>query len=154
MEYILEREDEIIIGVGSAQYSHTLENPLTTGERIEMMHRTLKAAGINLERCYIIPIPDIGEHKLWVSRVESFCPKFQTVYSNNGLVQLLFEERGYRVEPVPFFNREKYVATEIRQRILRGEEWRNLVHATTYEYLTNVVDIETRMRMVSKSDKQ
>ncbi len=127
---------------------------MTTGERIEMIHRTLKAAGVDLTRCYLVAIPDIGEHKLWVSRVESFCPKFQTVYSNNGLVQVLFEERGYKVDPIPFFNREKYTATEIRQRILNGEDWKNLVHEATYNYLVNIVGIESRIRMVTKSDKR
>ena len=154
VEYILDREDEIIIGIGSAQYSHTMENPLTAGERIEMIHRTLRAAGVDLARCYIIPIPDIGEHKLWVSRVELFCPSFQTAYSNNGLVQLLLEERGYKVEPIPFFNREVYVATEIRQRMLNGGYWRDLVHEATYDYLVNTVRIESRLRSLTRVDKR
>ncbi|MEM3079801.1 MAG: adenylyltransferase/cytidyltransferase family protein, partial [Thermoproteota archaeon] len=33
VEYIINRVDEVIIGIGSAQYSHTLENPFTAGER-------------------------------------------------------------------------------------------------------------------------
>ena len=152
VEYILGREDEVIIGIGSAQYSHTFENPLTAGERIECIQRTLKASGIGLDRCFIVPVPDIGEHRLWVSRVESFCPSFQTVYSNNGLVKVLFEERGYRVEPVPFFNREKYVATEIRHIIASGGEWKHLVHEAAYEYLIGI-GIERRLRGIMQSDK-
>ncbi|MEM4294555.1 MAG: nicotinamide-nucleotide adenylyltransferase, partial [Candidatus Caldarchaeum sp.] len=101
VDYILEREDECIVGVGSAQYSHTVENPFTAGERIEVIHRSLKSSGVDLARCFIIPIPDIGEHRLWVSRVVSMCPLFQTIYSNNSLVRVLFEEQGFRVEPVP-----------------------------------------------------
>ncbi|MCS6784746.1 MAG: nicotinamide-nucleotide adenylyltransferase, partial [Candidatus Caldarchaeum sp.] len=100
VEHILASQQEVVIGVGSAQYSHTLDNPFTAGERIEIISRTLKQS-VGLDRVFIVPIPDIGEHRLWVSRVISFCPEFQTVYSNNSLVQILFQEAGFRVESVP-----------------------------------------------------
>ena len=139
MNYILEREEEVIIGIGSAQYSHTLENPLTVGERIEVIHQTLKESGVDLCRVFITPIPDVGEHRLWVSRVESFCPRFQRVYSNNSLVRVLFEEAGYEVMEVPLFNRENYMAREIRRRMLAGEEWESLVHPKVCDFLSSVM---------------
>ena len=37
----LEEVDEIIIGVGSAQMSHTTNDPFTAGERIMMIKRFL-----------------------------------------------------------------------------------------------------------------
>ncbi|RLF01945.1 MAG: nicotinamide-nucleotide adenylyltransferase, partial [Thermoprotei archaeon] len=39
LRWILEREDEVIICIGSAQYSHSLRNPFTVGERVEMIWR-------------------------------------------------------------------------------------------------------------------
>ena len=147
VEHIMEREDYVIIGIGSAQYSHTLENPLTVGERIEIIHTTLRESGIDLCRVFITPIPDIGEHRLWVSKVESFCPRFQTVYSNNTLVRLLFEEAGYEVREVPLFNRENYMAREIRRRMLAGEEWRSLVHPMVCDFLASVM--EKRLRKIA-----
>src|SRR5207245_2773190 len=44
---ILETNDEIIVGIGSAQYSHTGENPFTAGERYEMIKRALDAEEID-----------------------------------------------------------------------------------------------------------
>src|SRR5207302_562889 len=44
---ILESNEEIIVGIGSAQYSHTGENPFTAGERYEMIKRALDAEGIH-----------------------------------------------------------------------------------------------------------
>src|SRR5436189_227334 len=41
---ILESNEEIIVGIGSAQYSHTGENPFTAGERYEMIKRALVPA--------------------------------------------------------------------------------------------------------------
>ncbi len=151
MKYILSREDEVVIGVGSAQYSHTFENPLTAGERIEVIYRTLKASGVDLGRCFITPIPDLGEHMLWVSRVRSFCPSFQTVYSNNPLVARLFSEAGYQIRPVPLFEREKYMATEIRKKIAKGDDWRSLVHPAAYEYLVSI-GLQERIRYILADD--
>jgi len=43
---VLEEVDEIIIVVGSAQYSHRLDNPFTAGERLLMIRRALQEAEI------------------------------------------------------------------------------------------------------------
>jgi nicotinamide-nucleotide adenylyltransferase len=149
VRYILSREHSVIIAVGSAQYSHTPENPFTAGERIELIHRTLKGSGIDISRCYIIPVPDIGEHRLWVSRVISFCPVFKRVYSNNGLVKLLFVEAGFEVEPVPFYNRQVYVATEIRKMMATGGGWRTLLHPAAVEYLESI-ECEKRLAIIMR----
>jgi len=138
VRFILDLEDEVIIGVGSAQYSHTLDNPFTAGERIEIIHRTLKGSAISLERCLILSVPDVGEHTLWVSRVRSMCPPFETVYSNNPLVVILFREAGYAVKPVPLFEREKYWGTEIRRKLAEGGDWQSLVHPSVLEYMRRI----------------
>ncbi|MCS6768962.1 MAG: nicotinamide-nucleotide adenylyltransferase [Candidatus Caldarchaeum sp.] len=151
VSYILEREDECIVGVGSAQYSHTVDNPFTAGERIEIIHRSLKNSGIELGRCFIIPIPDVGEHMLWVSRVISFCPAFQTVYSNNSLVRVLFEEVGFRVEPVPLFDRGRLMGTEIRKLIAQSGDWRSRLHPSAVEYLMSI-ECEKRLATLLKND--
>ncbi|MGA3854978.1 adenylyltransferase/cytidyltransferase family protein, partial [Bacillus pumilus] len=52
---IAEEVDEIIIGIGSAQKSHTLENPFTAGERILMITQSLKDYDLTY---YPIPIKD------------------------------------------------------------------------------------------------
>ena len=43
--------DHVIIGIGSAQSSHTSENPFTAGERYLMMSETLKDEGIDDRSC-------------------------------------------------------------------------------------------------------
>ena len=39
--------DRMIIGIGSAQYSHSRDNPFTAGERYLMISETVKAEGID-----------------------------------------------------------------------------------------------------------
>lgn len=150
VEHILAKEDEVIIGVGSAQYSHTLENPFTAGERIEIIRRTLKNS-VGLDKIFIIPLPDIGEHRLWVSRVVSFCPEFQTVYSNNSLVKVLFEEAGFVVEAVPFFDREKMMGREIRRLISIGGDWRSRLHPEAVKFL-DTIGAEKRLSSILTTD--
>ncbi|MCX8169894.1 MAG: nicotinamide-nucleotide adenylyltransferase, partial [Candidatus Methanomethyliaceae archaeon] len=91
---VLKEVDDLIIGIGSAQISHTLENPFTAGERITMISEALKEEGLR-ERCYyIIPIPDIWNNSLWVRHVIALTPSFDVVYTGNPLARRLFMEEG------------------------------------------------------------
>ncbi len=149
---ILEEVDELIIVVGSAQMSHELENPFTAGERIEMIRRALDAEGIDRGRYMLIPIPDAPAHTVWVSMVESQTPRFDVVYTNQPLTRRLMLEAGYEVRGIELYERERYEATEIRRRILMGEDWRDLVPEKVYEYLMEI-DGVGRIRDLARSDR-
>jgi len=116
---------QLIIGIGSAQYSHTLENPFTAGERHVMISESLKEAGIHNH--YLVPVVDINRYSTWVSHVESMVPPFDRVYSNNPLTKRLFHEAGYEVTGAPMFNRAEYSGTKVRERMMRDDSWRELV---------------------------
>lgn len=126
VEKIAEEVDEVIIGIGSAQESHTLVNPFTAGERVLMIAQAMKTIK---KPAYVIPIEDVSRNSIWVSHVRSMIPPCKIVYANNALVCQLFSEAGYDVRNVPMFNREEYSGTEIRKRMLSGEDWRCLVPA-------------------------
>ncbi len=138
--------DELIIGIGSAQMSHTPENPFTAGERIMMISRGLKDLDLNY---YVIPIPDIHRNAIWVSHVVSMTPPFSMAYSNNPLVSRLFTERGYEVKYSPMYNREEYSGTEIRRRMLAGENWKKLVPKAVVEVIDEIKGVE-RLKAVSR----
>ena len=152
MKRILEEVDELIIVVGSAQMSHELDNPFTAGERIEMIRRALDAEGIDRGRYMLIPIPDAPAHTVWVSMVESQTPRFDVVYTNQPLTRRLMLEAGYEVRGIELYERERYEATEIRRRILVGEDWRDLVPEEVYRYLMEI-DGVGRIRDLAKSDR-
>ena len=148
----MEEVDELIIVVGSAQMSHELDNPFTAGERIEMIRRALDAEGIDRGRYMLIPIPDAPAHTVWVSMVESQTPRFDVVYTNQPLTRRLMLEAGYEVRGIELYERERYEATEIRRRILVGEDWRDLVPEEVYRYLMEI-DGVGRIRDLAKSDR-
>ena len=76
MHKIAEEVDEIIIVVGSAQVSHTPENPFTAGERMTMIYGALKDLR---DRCYVIPLQDVDRNAVWVSHLQSMMPAFDLV---------------------------------------------------------------------------
>lgn len=149
---ILKEVDELVIVIGSSQYSHRIENPFTTGERIVMIRRALEEAGVDLRRIWIVPVPDIHIHMVWVSVVEGYTPHFDVVYSNEPLTRRLFTEAGYDVRPVQYHKREVYSATEIRKRMLKDEDWEELVPKSVAEFIKEVGGVE-RLRSLARSDK-
>ena len=52
LEKIAEEMDEIVIVIGSAQESHTAENPFTSGERMEMIYAALGKGDLR-KRCIV-----------------------------------------------------------------------------------------------------
>jgi nicotinamide-nucleotide adenylyltransferase len=149
---ILAKMPEIIIAIGSAQFSHTLHNPFTAGERVTMIRLAMDEAKIDASKYYLIPIRDLRIHDLWVPNLVSQTPRFEVVFSNEPVTSRLFKEAGFRVEPMPFYDREQYSATEIRERIVKGSGWENFVPPSTAAYIKAIFGDE-RLRELALSDK-
>ena len=128
----------LIICIGSSQFKNTKENPFSSSERKEMIENSLK--GIIKIPYEIFEIPDIGDDEKWVSWVESIIGKrFDVVYANSEWVESLFKEKGYRVRKTKLFNKEKFSGTEIRKKILNGDdEWKKLVPEGTLKVIEKV----------------
>jgi len=149
---VLRKVDELVIVIGSAQYSHCIADPFTAGERFVMVRKALEEAGIDYGRVWVVPVPDVHLHMMWVSGVEGYTPKFDVVYSNEPLTRRLFIEAGYTVKSVRFHKRKVYSSTEIRERMLNGESWEKLVPKSTAEFIKEI-DGVNRLLDLNKSDK-
>src|SRR5579875_2454960 len=147
---ILKTSDSVIIGIGSAQYSHTQKDPFTAGERHLMISSTLESQGIF--QYYLVPIEDVNSNPLWVAHVESLTPKFNKVYTNNPLVRRLFFEKGYSVHSMTLINRDSWSGTKIREKMLKGEDWKNDVPQTVAKIIEEI-DGVNRLRDLAKSDE-
>ena len=126
-------DEELILGIGSAQESYTWKNPFTAGERSEMIARALVEA--NLEGVVAIPLPDIQRHALWVRYAESILPPFGRVYTNNPLTRLLFEQARYPVERPRLVDRARFEGEVVRDHLARDKGWRPLVPPAVARYL-------------------
>jgi nicotinamide-nucleotide adenylyltransferase len=152
IKYMLNEISELVIVIGSAQYSHTREDPFTAGERVTMIRLALNEVGKNPSRYYIIPVPDLNIHDIWVSHVLSYTPKFEKVYTNEPLTSRLFLEDGrFQVKSIPLKNRQFYSATEIRERILKKEDWEELVPRSVTRFIKEIRG-EERLQDLIKTD--
>ncbi len=149
---VLGKVDELVIVIGSAQYSHTLNNPFTAGERLVMVRHALQEAYVDLSKVWIVPVPDVHLHMLWVSAVEGYTPKFNTLYSNEPLTRRLFMESGYKVESIRLFERQMYASTFVREKMLKDESWTKLVPQSIADFI-NKIDGVNRLRDLARTDK-
>jgi nicotinamide-nucleotide adenylyltransferase len=149
---ILKEVEELVIVIGSAQYSHNLNNPFTAGERLTMIRKALEEVEIDYSKVWVVPVPDVHLHMMWVSAVEGYTPKFDVVYSNEPLTKRLFMEAGYKVKPIRFHERKLYSSTEVRERMINGVSWEKLVPKSVAAFIKEIDGIN-RLRDLSKSDK-
>jgi nicotinamide-nucleotide adenylyltransferase len=149
---VLEEVEELVIVIGSAQYSHNSSNPFTAGERLVMVRRALKDAGIDYSRLWVVPVPDVHLHMLWVSALEGYTPSFNVVYSNEPLTRRLFMEAGYKVKSIRFFERKLYTSTLVRERMLKDESWTALVPKSVADFIVEI-DGVNRLRELNRTDK-
>ena len=148
VEQIAEDVDELVLGIGSADDSHTVRNPFTAGERIMMITKSLVDYDLVT---YAVPIEDLERNSVWVSHVQSMSPDFDVAYSNNPLVIQLFREADIEVRQSPMFNREILAGREVRERMINGGDWETLVPDAVTEVVDEIDGIE-RIRMISNTD--
>ncbi|MFB3765085.1 MAG: nicotinamide-nucleotide adenylyltransferase [Methanotrichaceae archaeon] len=145
---IAEEVDEIVIVIGSAQESHTQDNPFTAGERMDMIY---KALDYLRDRCFVIPLQDINRNAVWVSHLKSMVPKFDFVYSNNPLVVQLFTEAGIEVRKSPMYSRDIYSGTVVRRLMLECGDWKARVPEPVASVIEDIKGVE-RLANVLRDD--
>lgn len=151
LKKISQEVDEIVIVIGSAQESHTPENPFTGGERMEMIYAALSEVGLR-ERSVVTPLQDIQRNSVWASHLRSMVPRFDAVYSNNPLVIQLMTEAGIEIRRSPMYQREQYSGTAIRKLMMENGEWSLLVPDSVADFIREIGGV-SRLIDVSKSDR-
>lgn len=140
--------DELVVGIGSADQSHTTANPFTAGERVTMITKALVEYDVVT---YVVPIEDLNRHSVWVSHVQSMSPGFDVAFSNNPLVIRLFEEAGVEVRSSEMFHREEFEGAEIRERMIDDAGWEELVPQAVVEVMDEI-DGVGRLQQISDTD--
>ena len=152
LKWLVKKTNEIIIVVGSAQKSHSIDNPFTAGERILMLRKAIEHAKLPVERFYYVPIPDIEYNSLWVSYLETLVPPFNAVASRNPLVKRLFIEKGYEIIEPPAYKRRVLSGIKIRKMMLEGGKWEKHVPKPVASIIKEI-DGVNRLQQVSGSDE-
>ena len=140
IQEIKSRFEVLYLGVGSSQYSYTVNNPFTFDERKRMIEETLDY--YKIENFIIYGIPDIHNYPKWVDHVKSIVPSFNVIVSNNSITHKLFSEKNYQVKNTTIFKRHEYSGKEIRRRIINDESWEDLVPKQVYNIINEINGVE------------
>jgi nicotinamide-nucleotide adenylyltransferase len=147
---ILGQTDKLLIAIGSAQESHTLEDPFTAGERHLMISETLDGMGV--ANYFIIPVVDINRYSVWVAHVKSLLPPFDVIFTNNELTARLFSEAGVEVRRTKVYNREMYSGKKIRELMIAGGDWQSLVPAGTVRVIGSMGGVKRLKELAGDSE--
>ena len=151
VKQILGECDEIIIAITSSQFNYLEKDPFTAGERIEMIHNSLKESNIDLSRCFIVAVENQFNVATWASYLKAALPHFDMVYSGNEYVKMLLADSEINVVAPKFLDRTKFNATRIRLMIISGDDWQNLVPNEVVKFLQKI-NGKKRLDTILKSD--
>ncbi|UCC92050.1 MAG: nicotinamide-nucleotide adenylyltransferase, partial [Candidatus Aenigmatarchaeota archaeon] len=130
---ILKENDRITIVICGPEKPNK-RNPFSFKEREEMLRRVLGSEGISYETHKITDVNDDDE---WNEKIRKL-GKFGVVYSRNLWTIRCLKKIGITVRKHRFYKRWKNCGRIIRERILEGREWKNLVPEEVYEYVRKI----------------
>ena len=132
---ILEENEKIIIVIGSSEEKFSERNPLTTEQRQILIEKALEESGIDKKNYLIIPVHDINNIELWVEHLNKHVPKYDKIYTGSDLVKKCYQKNP--TAKVIDLNRDFFPisATEIREKIIKKEDWEEMVPPSTAKLL-------------------
>lgn len=133
VEYAADKSKYLVIGLGSCNKSGTWENPFSAQEREEMLKQSLE-----LDKPFEIKrIPDFEDDNMWVQWIIENL-NFDVFMTNSLRERRIFEEEGLKVLDIPFFERDLYSATNVREMIMVDGDWASLLPVGTVKVLTKI----------------
>lgn len=132
---ILKENDRVIIVIGSAEKNFLRTDPLTAGERFQIIEESLKEAKIKPEKFCIIPVRNVNNYALWVNHINIHVPPYTKIYTGSELVKACYLGKYYKkheknkvgpkihdlVREIPIS------ASEVREAILKNENWEDFI---------------------------
>lgn len=135
---LLEKFDQVLVVIGSADKFRTPENPFTVGERHAMVKATLDDLGVASDRFKVVPLPDIGDDAKWPKHLAAVCPPFTTVaITDNPKVAALFE-KNTKKKVLKTKMKYRISATVVREAILQGEDLAKYLPAPVVAFLQKI----------------
>ncbi len=104
-----------------------------------MVRNALNEEGIDPSRYLILPIPDAVGHSVWTAFIDQVVPEYSVVYSNDRLTLQLFREKGVEAVEAPLYKRSTFSATEVRRRIIAGDDWQQLVPKSVAKIIEGII---------------
>ena len=142
---ILEKNDRIMIAIGSSQESGAKGNPFSFSERKEMIMKTFKEN--NIANYCIEGLPDFFDDGKWTDYIKNKLPEFDAAYTGNPATEKCLSKNGITVKKIKMI--KGVDGTSIRKLISRGEKWENLVPKAVYSYIKKIKGDERIRKLIS-----
>jgi nicotinamide-nucleotide adenylyltransferase len=82
--------------------------------------------------------------------VDILVPKYNVVFTNDILTALLFKQREIEVVEPSLYRRKELSATEVRSRMAKDEDWKELVTIQTAKVVEDIHGIERIKAIIAK----
>lgn len=143
--FALTKVDKLWIGIGSSNKPPEKSNPFTADERKEMILASIDESIRN--RIQIFYIPDFDNHEKWAEHIDTIVPGFDVIFTNDEMTQTLYSKRGKKFIEVIFKDREILSGTNVREKILGDQVWKDLVPEGTKNFLEKM-DAKKRLEFL------
>ncbi|MFA6889125.1 MAG: hypothetical protein WC254_06535 [Candidatus Woesearchaeota archaeon] len=110
----LSEHSKLVIAVGSGQISEQQKDPLTGGQRVEVIRYVLQSNGVFSGNFSLIPIKNIDSNFTYPAKIVEFCPGFKYIYSGNNYTQKSYPKGYYEVVPLTRTEKTPISASLIR----------------------------------------
>jgi nicotinamide-nucleotide adenylyltransferase len=147
IKWILEKEKNISIVIGSSQEVLDKKNPFFLRERKKMLEKALLAENVKNFRIY--HVPDCKDDVLWAKKVLRETKSKSLVFTRNPWTKKCFQKIGIKVKSHPMFFNE-LSATKIRNKVVKNQKWENLVPNSVF-CLLKKVNGEKRIKSLLKN---
>ncbi|MDY6768699.1 MAG: adenylyltransferase/cytidyltransferase family protein [Candidatus Nanohaloarchaea archaeon] len=138
VEEYRDRYDDFVLVMGSPEKSRTEDNPMTAGERKDI----IRACFPNID---IIELEDEGsteeDNQRWAAKLGPETGADVIISQNDLVKRLVTEYTDLELVEQELYDPDVYSGTEIRRRIRAGEDWRELVPACAVETVEEHVDV-------------
>lgn len=121
----LDLADNVVIGIGSANVLN-YDNPFPVAERIQMVHEVIKKEHLEKFVKKIVLLDDYNHDEKWLTETLKKTGKVDIVVGNNDWVNRIFKQAGYQTHMIPYYKREIYEGTRIREAMRKRAELRPL----------------------------
>ena len=142
VEIALQKSQNVILALGSAQFERNIKNPFLAHEREEMILSNFSET--DQKRIRFIHIVDVYDDEKWVKQVKSLVSQIVEPQSKIGLIGHFKDESSYYLKLFPEWTmveldslKESMSATPIREAYYRGEIQQQAFPQGTLQFLEN-----------------
>lgn len=151
---LLRRHKQVIIAIGTRRFRN-FQHPFTGYERKKMWEAAILDSGIPISRVKVLLLKKTRvatNLRAYTSFIVNRLGKEDVVYySGNPRMKAEYERNGVVVKDLPIA--VTHAATDIRERIVSGQDWRDLVSPSVARIISEQ-KLDQRLKLLKSKEKR